>query len=95
MKLRSLPSATQELYRRRSPITHAANYRAPVLILHGAADPGVPAGQAREMAAELARLGKRHKCIIYEGEGHQSSGAFAILSAAQETEAFLSEALGG
>lgn len=95
MKLMGLPNAARELYRRRSPITHAANYRSPVLILHGAADPGVPAGQAREMAAELARLGKKHKCIIYEGEGHQSTGAFAIVSAAQETEAFLAEYLGG
>jgi dipeptidyl aminopeptidase/acylaminoacyl peptidase len=95
MKLMGLPVIKQELYRRRSPVYHAANFRAPVLILHGAADPGVPVGQAKEMAAELARFGKKHKCFIYEGEGHQSTGVFAIMSAARETEAFLAENLAG
>lgn len=93
MKLMGLPSAHQELYARRAPITYAAGFKSPVLILHGAMDPGVPSGQAREMAAELARLGKEHRCIVYSGEGHQPTGAAAITDATQQIERFLAESL--
>jgi dipeptidyl aminopeptidase/acylaminoacyl peptidase len=62
VKLMGLPSANRELYRRRSPVTYAERFKSPVLILHGEADPGVPSGQAREMAAELERHGKVHEC---------------------------------
>jgi dipeptidyl aminopeptidase/acylaminoacyl peptidase len=74
-------------------MTYVENFQAPVLLLHGESDPGVPSGQAREMAAELARLGKEHKCVIYAGEGHQSTGEAAITDAARQIERFLSEHL--
>ncbi len=93
MKLMGLPIANMELYRQRSPITYAADYKSPVLILHGALDPGVPSGQAREMAAELKRLGKKHTCVIYDGEGHQATGADAIVDSVSRIEAFLAEHL--
>jgi dipeptidyl aminopeptidase/acylaminoacyl peptidase len=65
-----------------------------VLIIQGADDPGVPASQAREMAAALKAAGKRHECVIYPGEGHYFAGADAIIDTAQRIERFLAKELG-
>ena len=46
----------------------------PTLILHGAADTIVPAQQARDLDAQLARLNVAHETRILPGEGHWFSG---------------------
>lgn len=89
VKTMGQPAHNQETYHSRSPITYAERYRAPVLIVHGEADPGVPSGQAKEMAAELKRLGKVHECLIYPGEGHQFAGIEAISDSVHRIERFL------
>jgi dipeptidyl aminopeptidase/acylaminoacyl peptidase len=76
-------------------VTYAERFKSPVLILHGEADPGVPSGQAREMAAELERHGKVHECYIYPGEGHQFAGPDAIADSMRRIEHFLATHLSG
>jgi dipeptidyl aminopeptidase/acylaminoacyl peptidase len=61
---------TADVYRDRSPVTRAAEIRAPVLLLHGSDDDTVPAGQSAEMADALRRAGTPVERHVYEGEGH-------------------------
>lgn len=93
VKLMGPPAPNIHVYRRQSPVRYAEAFRAPVLILHGEDDPGVPSTQAREMSEALARAGKGHECRIYEGEGHSFAGADAIVDSTRRIERFLSEAL--
>lgn len=63
--------------RARSAVHWAAELNAPVLVLHGGADPIVSAAQhARPFAARLQALGKAHELVIFEGDTHglQMSG---------------------
>jgi dipeptidyl aminopeptidase/acylaminoacyl peptidase len=95
IKLMGLLSANLELYKRRSPIHYAADFRSPVLILHGESDAGVPCGQAREMAAELDRFGKTNELKTYAGEGHGFMGAEAVRDSTERTQRFLDTHLRG
>jgi dipeptidyl aminopeptidase/acylaminoacyl peptidase len=55
----------------RSPIVHVRNVRTPTLIIHGEKDRCVPAGQAYEMYAGIARLGGVPvELVVYPREGH-------------------------
>jgi dipeptidyl aminopeptidase/acylaminoacyl peptidase len=64
-----LPEAV-EVYRERSPVTHADEIRAAVLITQGLDDEVVPPSQAEQIVAALERNGVRHLYIPLEGEGH-------------------------
>ncbi|TME64581.1 MAG: alpha/beta fold hydrolase [Chloroflexi bacterium] len=64
------PTKDAERYRDRSPITHAAKIRAPLLILQGANDPRVPRAEAEQVVKALRETGKMHEYHVYEGEGH-------------------------
>ena len=61
---------TDALYAERSPITHVSLITAPLLILHGDADPVVGVEQSRAIAERLTALGRDVELVIYEGEGH-------------------------
>ena len=57
--------------RARSAMAWAEELRAPVLILHGGADPIVSAAaHALPFAARLRELGKVHDLVVYEGDTH-------------------------
>lgn len=43
---------------------------APILLVYGAEDKGVPAEQGRELADELVGMGKRVELVIYPGADH-------------------------
>lgn len=68
-----------ELYEQRSPVTHAANLDAPLLVLHGVNDPRVPVSQARRFRDELEENGFEEgrdgdfEYVELGGEGHASS----------------------
>ena len=64
-----LPEAL-ELYRERSPIEHADEIRAAVLITQGLDDKVVPPSQAEEIVAALERNGVPHAYLPLPGEGH-------------------------
>jgi dipeptidyl aminopeptidase/acylaminoacyl peptidase len=51
------PEENPELFDRRSPVSHAENVDAPLLLVHGENDPRVPVSQARIMRDRLVDLG--------------------------------------
>jgi dipeptidyl aminopeptidase/acylaminoacyl peptidase len=53
-----------------SPLTHAKNIRAPLLIVHGANDSRVPLSEAEQLADELHGRGIRCELLVYPDEGH-------------------------
>jgi dipeptidyl aminopeptidase/acylaminoacyl peptidase len=53
-----------------SPVFHARNIKAPVLILQGENDVRVKKGQSEEMAETLKTLNKEVEYVLMEGEGH-------------------------
>jgi dipeptidyl aminopeptidase/acylaminoacyl peptidase len=64
-----LPEAV-DVYRERSPVTHADEIRAAVLITQGLNDRVVPPSQAEQIVAALERNGVPHLYIAPAGEGH-------------------------
>jgi dipeptidyl aminopeptidase/acylaminoacyl peptidase len=89
VKLMGEIAKNQALYRARSPLTYVKNISAPMLLLHGADDNGVPPGQSLQMANALKSLGKTGEIKIYPEEGHGFVGEKAITDAAQRIETFL------
>jgi dienelactone hydrolase len=63
------PDALPELYRERSPITYAAQIRAPLLITQGRSDSRTPPRQVERFAAVMAELDKDLELEWLEG-GH-------------------------
>ena len=76
-------------YRARSPITHAADLRAPVLLLHGADDTVVPPEQAASLAAAVRAAGGTVEHHEYEGEGHGWSREDTVLDVYARIDDFL------
>ncbi len=64
-----LPKDRERLVER-SPITHIANVRCPMLILQGSNDPRVPQGESDQVVAKLRGLGRRVEYVVYPDEGH-------------------------
>ena len=54
----------------RSPITHAANIKAPILMMSGTADPICPPNQNTMLEAKIKEAGTPVELALYEGEGH-------------------------
>lgn len=59
-----------DVYHDRSPVHHADDIDAPVLLLQGAEDPVVPLEQAEAMADALADNGIPHSLLVFEDEQH-------------------------
>jgi len=59
-----------DLYRERSPLTHARRVRTPTLITHGEKDPRVPLPQAREYYHAMKRAGVPVEFVIFPRQGH-------------------------
>jgi dipeptidyl aminopeptidase/acylaminoacyl peptidase len=76
-------------YRDRSPITHAAAIRAPVLVLHGTDDNVVLPAQADALVAALERAGTVVERHSYDGAGHGLRRAPHIADALGRIDAFL------
>jgi dipeptidyl aminopeptidase/acylaminoacyl peptidase len=54
----------------RSPLSRAADIRAPVLLVHGDADTRVPTEQSRLMAEALAAVGRPAQLFLLPGAAH-------------------------
>jgi dipeptidyl aminopeptidase/acylaminoacyl peptidase len=67
---------------RRSAIRWANRIRTPVLIMHGTADQDIPVEHSQRMAAELSRLGRTHRLLLFEGQQHRIGGRGADRDAA-------------
>ncbi len=64
------PADNREGYRAGSPIHHAADIQAPLLIEHGLQDPYVPPMQSEQLVEALRREGKTYEYVTYPDEGH-------------------------
>jgi dipeptidyl aminopeptidase/acylaminoacyl peptidase len=53
-----------------SPLTNADRIKAPLLVVHGANDPRVPVGEARQIAEAVQANGGIAELLIFPDEGH-------------------------
>jgi dipeptidyl aminopeptidase/acylaminoacyl peptidase len=63
-----------DLYRERSPLTFADHIVAPLLVLHGDADPVVPIEQSVRLVERVRASGGQIEFHVMEGEGHGFRG---------------------
>jgi dipeptidyl aminopeptidase/acylaminoacyl peptidase len=74
------------LYAARSPLTHAARIRTPLLLLHAEEDHNCPVGQSEELYSALTRLGHPVRFLRARGLGHlmnfTGGGRFRLARAA-------------
>ena len=76
-------------YDDRSPITHAASIRVPLLVLHGGVDKVVPPEQASSLVAAVRAAGGTVEHHVYAEEGHGWSGRATIVDALTRIDEFL------
>jgi dipeptidyl aminopeptidase/acylaminoacyl peptidase len=67
------PFDDPEIYRRQSPLTHAARAKTPVLIIQGERDPRVPPPQSFLIYRALRHAGVEARLVLYPREGHAIS----------------------
>jgi dipeptidyl aminopeptidase/acylaminoacyl peptidase len=60
----------EDLYRERSPLTHAERLRRPVIFFQGSDDRVVPPNQTEMMVEALRRQGVPVGYLLFQGEGH-------------------------
>jgi dienelactone hydrolase len=75
-----------------SPINHAAEFRAPVLMFHGTDDGNVDISQARAMQSKLEGAGKRSRLVVYDGLTHGLNDSDARADMLQQSADFLLQA---
>lgn len=64
------PAAQEAELLSRSPISHAANVRAPLLLIQGQNDVRVPISESQQFVDALAAHGKSVEYVVYPDEGH-------------------------
>jgi dipeptidyl-peptidase-4 len=64
------PRRVPEVYRECSPITHAAQLRASLLLVHGTADDNVHYQNSERLVDALIRHGKRFEFLAYPNRSH-------------------------
>jgi dipeptidyl aminopeptidase/acylaminoacyl peptidase len=83
-----------ELYRERSPVTHADSISRPLLLLQGLDDKVVPPSQAEVIVEALKERGVPYAYIAFEGEGHGFRKAENIKRATGAHASFLAQVFG-
>jgi dipeptidyl aminopeptidase/acylaminoacyl peptidase len=64
------PDKQKDALKAASPVTYAASYQPPVLLIHGADDTTVSPDQSRLMESALKKTGKDVKLIMFKNEDH-------------------------
>lgn len=77
-----------------SPLTRVDDIRAPLFIIHGANDPRVPVGEARQIHRSLTDRGVPCELLVYEDEGHGLKKLRNRLDAYPRAAEFLARVLG-
>ena len=77
----------------RSPVNSAADFKAPVLLLHSVDDTVVPILQSEEMAGALTQLGQPVMLVKLQGDDHWLSKSATRLEVLQDTDRFLRQYL--
>ncbi|WP_255193385.1 S9 family peptidase [Natronobeatus ordinarius] len=94
------PEENPDLYEERSPITHAENLDAPLLMVHGVTDSRVPVSQARLFRDRLEELGSEggengdFEYVELGEEGHASSDIDQKIRLFRVLDDFLERRLG-
>jgi dipeptidyl aminopeptidase/acylaminoacyl peptidase len=83
-----------ELYRQRSPVSHADSISRPLLLLQGLDDKVVPPSQSEVIVDVLQRRGIPYAYIAFEGEGHGFRKAENVKRALEAHLSFLAQILG-
>ena len=83
-----------DLYRERSPLTHAANVSAPIIFFQGLDDPIVPPSQSEAFRDACIAKGLKYKYFEFAGESHGFRQASTITLCAEEELKFYQEILG-
>lgn len=92
--LESIGELDAEALRARSPVNHAADFKAPVLLIHGADDEVVPPEQSKAMAEALEKAGKPVRLLLLDGEGHGDFGAAGAKQMMGAIADFVGESIG-
>ncbi len=77
-----------------SPVNAAANFKAPVLLIHGLDDTVVPYAHSSKMEAALKKAGKPVRLVKLRGEDHWLSVSDTRLQTLIELDKFVAETIG-
>lgn len=88
------PEGERDRLGRTPPIAEAAALAAPLLLIYGGADNGIPPAERARMAQRLGELDKRHVISVYPGAGHGFCCEERAVYAPQAAEAAHAEAIG-
>jgi dipeptidyl aminopeptidase/acylaminoacyl peptidase len=77
-----------------SPVNAAANFTAPVLLIHGVDDTVVPYAHSSKMEAALKKAGKPVRLVKLKGEDHWLSVSDTRLQTLIELDKFVAETIG-
>lgn len=77
-----------------SPVNAAADFKAPVLLIHGADDTVVPYAHSTKMEAALKKAGKSVRLVKLKGEDHWLSVSDTRLQTLIELDKFVAETIG-
>jgi dipeptidyl aminopeptidase/acylaminoacyl peptidase len=83
-----------ELYKERSPLTHAQNLSSPLIIFQGLDDKVVPPAQSEAFRDVCVSKGIKHEYFAFEGEGHGFRKASSIVLSYESELKFYGEVLG-
>ena len=88
-----LPEA-RDLYVQRSPLTHLAELRTPILLLQGDDDKVVPPSQPQAVNDALEGSGIPHAYLVFEGEQHGFRKAESNIAALEAELSFYGQVFG-
>lgn len=83
-----------DLYKERSPLTHAEKLSTPLIIFQGTEDPIVPPSQSEMFRDVCIRKGITHKYFAFEGESHGFVKAESLITSLEENLKFFGAAGG-
>ena len=72
-EFRGTPYDNWDEYVRSSPVTYAANFRTPTMVIHGGKDYRVDLSEGLQMFTALQRLGVPSQLVYFPDEGHSVS----------------------
>src|SRR5688572_1465645 len=69
-EFKGTPWTNKAMYERWSPHNFVANFKTPILVIHGELDYRVPIGEGLQLLTAVQRRGVDSKLLIYSDEGH-------------------------
>lgn len=69
-EFKGTPWTNKPMYERWSPHNFAANFKTPILVIHGELDYRVPIGEGLQLFTAVQRKGIESKLLIFTDEGH-------------------------